>query len=58
MASRVREVTVTLCSTIMKFHLECYVQVWSSQHKKVMEMLEWVQRRARKSCSTSPVKKG
>ena len=28
--------------------LECYAQIWSPQHKKDMELFEWVQRRATK----------
>lgn len=32
-----------------EIHLECWVLFWASQHKKGMDIVEWVQRRATKA---------
>jgi len=46
LGSRLREVILPLCSTLVRPHLESRIQLWSLQHRKDMEVLERIQRTA------------
>jgi len=48
MASRSKEVSLPLYSALMRSHLKYSVWLWSPQHRKDMDLLEHLQRKARK----------
>lgn len=45
MARKDREVVVPICLAPVRPYLEYCVHAWVPQYKKIMELLEWVQRR-------------
>jgi len=48
MTNRAREVILPFCSALVRPHLECCAQMWSTQYCRDMELLEHIQRRATK----------
>ena len=47
-ANEVKEL-ILLYSALMRAHLEHSIQVWGPQHRKDIDLLEWVHRRAKKT---------
>lgn len=43
-ASRVRDVIAPFSPTLVRPHLQYCIQAWEPQHKKHIELLDWVQR--------------
>ena len=47
-ASRVREVILSICSALVRPHLEYCIQMWSPQYRRDMDLLERIQGKATK----------
>ena len=47
-ASRLRELILPFCSTLVRRHMGYCVQMWSPQYRRNMNLLECIQRRATK----------
>ena len=41
-ANTLREVILPLCSALVRSHLDYYVQMWSSQYRRDMDLLEHI----------------
>ena len=48
MVSRLKEVILPLCSTLVRPHLEYCIQIWSPQYRRVVDLFKNIQRRATK----------
>ncbi|GAB0176486.1 hypothetical protein GRJ2_000113800 [Grus japonensis] len=58
--SQLNEVIPSFYSALLRPHLVCWIHLWGPQHKKEMDLLEQVRRRAVKMIegwSTSPMRK-
>jgi len=44
--SSAREVILPLCSALVRSHLVYYIQMWSPQYRRAMDLLECIQGRA------------
>lgn len=47
-ASRSKEVILSICSVLVRLHLNCCLQIWTPQCKRDVGILKTVQRRAAK----------
>ena len=52
MASRVREVILTIYFALVRAHLDYYIQLWGPQYRRDMALLECIHRRATKMMQT------
>lgn len=43
-----KEVILPFCSALVRSHLQCWVYLWGPQHRKNMDLLDQLQRMARK----------
>ena len=48
MTSRSRRVILPFCSVFVRPYLEYYMQMWTPQYRRDMELLDLIQRRATK----------